>query len=123
MKNSHAKKNSHGGDFEISDIFQAIKDIDCDLIKEILDENPEELFVMSYDKEYPLSYACFIGNMTSAEALFEFIDPQDPKYSPMLDKALVNSLALGHTALIDLVNEKVIGWERTAPTPNSPTLK
>lgn len=119
MKNNTALKYSHGGDLKIPDLFSAIKEVDIDSIRSILDENREALFIKSENNQFPLEYACFVGNLTSAQALFEYIDVNDAKFTIMLDKALVRSLALGHKGLIDLVSKKTIGWDvlQDKPTP------
>ena len=122
MNNSAASHNDHGKDGGIGDIFSAIDALDIKLIESILKNDINVLYEFSQERgQYPITYACKVGNLTPASKLLEYLDENDEFTQTMLWESYLNARRLGHKELVKSVKKKMFGWsEFSDPVEPSP---
>lgn len=120
MNNSASQRTKDGKGRKIGDIFKAIDDLDTQLIENILYEDIDILYKFSEaQQEYPITYACRVGNLTPTKVLLEYIDEKDEFSYSMLCDAFMKARKLGHTELIRTLRKKMFGWSDYSEAPSS----
>ena len=117
MKNSQTAKDQGKGR-KIGDIYEAIDDVNNNLLENILAEDIGTLYQYSDERqEFPISYGCKVGNLSPVNIMLSHLDPNDEHSHSMLRKAFMNARLLGHPQMIATLRKKMFGWEAYSEPP------